>query len=226
MSAILTNFGERYDDDDTSHYQHGIPGIPTDGKVVLLKNSKLKSNVYLVGTNHMSKESADTVKKVINYVRPNAVAIELCEQRADLKNSETEDVNLFKVFCNCMLRPGKLPMKIHLFAEACWKLRLQAACIDSGLEFKVAMQEASKIRARCFFIDEDIDVTYEKMSKVFSWVLLWEHLFAEVDYTRASLREDKANEKKQYPEFMKVVDDDREKFMFEKIRTIRKKKLW
>ncbi|KAI3878327.1 hypothetical protein MKX03_021787, partial [Papaver bracteatum] len=60
--------------EDTSHYQHGIPGIPTDGKVVLLKNSKLKSEVYLVGTDHFSKESAETVKKVIDYVRPNAVA--------------------------------------------------------------------------------------------------------------------------------------------------------
>ncbi|XP_026413416.1 uncharacterized protein LOC113309222 [Papaver somniferum] len=89
---------------------------------------------------------------------------------------------------------------------------------------KVAMEEASRIRARCFPIDEDIDVTLEKISKVFSWVLLWKQLSANAskDYTRASYREYIANERKNYPEFVKVVDDDREKFMFEKIRTFRK----
>ncbi|KAI3877287.1 hypothetical protein MKX03_024222 [Papaver bracteatum] len=61
--------------DETSHYQHGIPGIPTDGKVVLLKNSNNGAQIYLIGTNHVSKQSAETVKKVINYVRPDVVAV-------------------------------------------------------------------------------------------------------------------------------------------------------
>ncbi|KAI3877286.1 hypothetical protein MKX03_024221, partial [Papaver bracteatum] len=60
--------------DETSHYQHGIPGIPTDGKVVLLKNSNNGAQVYIVGTIHISKQSAETVKKVIDYVRPDVVA--------------------------------------------------------------------------------------------------------------------------------------------------------
>ncbi|KAI3945682.1 hypothetical protein MKW98_022956, partial [Papaver atlanticum] len=48
---------------ETSHYQHGIPGIPTDGKVVLLKNSCNGAQLYLTGTNHFSKQSAETVKE-------------------------------------------------------------------------------------------------------------------------------------------------------------------
>ncbi|KAI3878330.1 hypothetical protein MKX03_021790, partial [Papaver bracteatum] len=74
MSSILDQSTVSGHGDDANHYQHGIPGIPTDGKVVLLKNSKLGSEIYLVGTNHISKHSAETVKKVINYVRPNVVA--------------------------------------------------------------------------------------------------------------------------------------------------------
>ncbi|KAI3880217.1 hypothetical protein MKX03_019860, partial [Papaver bracteatum] len=61
-STNLRDTFSGHDDDDNS-YQHGIPGIPTDGKIVLLKNSKLKSKVYLVGTVHISKQSAETVKK-------------------------------------------------------------------------------------------------------------------------------------------------------------------
>ncbi|KAI3877293.1 hypothetical protein MKX03_024228, partial [Papaver bracteatum] len=59
------------EEDDTSHYQHGIP---TDGKVVLLWNSSNGAQIYLVGTVHVSKQSAETVKKVIDYVRPDVVA--------------------------------------------------------------------------------------------------------------------------------------------------------
>ncbi|MCL7031484.1 hypothetical protein MKW94_008818, partial [Papaver nudicaule] len=66
------------------HYNHGIPGIPVDGKVVLLNNSKNGSQTYLVGTFHESIGSANTVKKVINHVRPDSVAIEMCKKRARL----------------------------------------------------------------------------------------------------------------------------------------------
>ncbi|KAI3877281.1 hypothetical protein MKX03_024216 [Papaver bracteatum] len=60
---------------DETHYQHGIPGIPTDGKVVLLKNSNNGAQIYLIGTIHVSKQSAETVKKVIDYVMPDVVAV-------------------------------------------------------------------------------------------------------------------------------------------------------
>ncbi|KAI3856208.1 hypothetical protein MKX03_027790, partial [Papaver bracteatum] len=56
------------------HYQHGIPGIPNDGKVVLLQNSSNGSQLYLVGTVHRYKETTQTVKKVINYVKPDTIA--------------------------------------------------------------------------------------------------------------------------------------------------------
>ncbi|KAI3942851.1 hypothetical protein MKX01_034705, partial [Papaver californicum] len=59
---------------DESHYHHGIPGIPTDVKLVLLKNSSNGSQLYLFGTNPAYRESARTVKKVINTVRPDVVA--------------------------------------------------------------------------------------------------------------------------------------------------------
>ncbi|XP_026430988.1 uncharacterized protein LOC113328101 isoform X3 [Papaver somniferum] len=60
---------------ETTHYQHGIPGIPTDGKVVLLKNSSNGALVYLIGTVHGSEQSAETVKEVIDHVRPDVVAV-------------------------------------------------------------------------------------------------------------------------------------------------------
>lgn len=52
---------------DHTHNHHGLPGIPKDGKVVLLKNSKTGAKVYLVGTDHSTQESVRTVRKVTIY---------------------------------------------------------------------------------------------------------------------------------------------------------------
>ncbi|KAI3926156.1 hypothetical protein MKW98_028292, partial [Papaver atlanticum] len=65
----LSSFSGQHD-----HYQHGIPEIPSDGKVVLLKNSSNGSQVYLVGIIHDYKETTQTVKKVMDYVRPDTIA--------------------------------------------------------------------------------------------------------------------------------------------------------
>ncbi|KAI3945679.1 hypothetical protein MKW98_022953 [Papaver atlanticum] len=49
-----------------THYQHGIPGIPTDGKVFLLKNSDTGSQIYLVGTNHIEQTEKETEQNLRN----------------------------------------------------------------------------------------------------------------------------------------------------------------
>ncbi|KAI3862480.1 hypothetical protein MKX03_011568, partial [Papaver bracteatum] len=74
LRVSATNLSSQSVQDETSHYQHGIPGIPTDGKVVLLKNSNNGALLYLVGTNHHSKHSAETVKNAIDNVNPDVVA--------------------------------------------------------------------------------------------------------------------------------------------------------
>ncbi|KAI3933136.1 hypothetical protein MKW92_002292 [Papaver armeniacum] len=197
------------DDDDDNPYQHGIPGIPTDGKVVLLKNSKLKSKVYLVGTVHISKQSAETVKKVINYVKPNVLAVELCSESAAaiMTCNLKEDVTLLDILYRSMTAPWGLRMKIGMFAVDCWNRQLRADGILQVLEFKVAIQESSKLGARCVLMDQDHNVTNEKISEVLSWNLLWncllgdyKDLFTTEYATRSSVQEEISLMKKQNPE--------------------------
>ncbi|KAI3877289.1 hypothetical protein MKX03_024224, partial [Papaver bracteatum] len=75
LTHLRSVFPPSSSEQDETHYQHGIPGIPTDGRVVLLKNSNNGAQIYLVGTVHISEQSAVTVKKVIDYVRPDVVAV-------------------------------------------------------------------------------------------------------------------------------------------------------
>ncbi|KAI3914185.1 hypothetical protein MKW92_002778, partial [Papaver armeniacum] len=139
------------------HYQHGIPGIPSDGKVVLLKNSSNGSQVYLVGTVHYSKESTQTVKKVINYVKPDTIAVELCERRAmQCREWRSEDDNLYTLYLESKRAQGGLSTKVGMFIRNCLRL-WRGEVIPLNHEFRVAMEEAARIGAGCFFIDQHIN---------------------------------------------------------------------
>ncbi|KAI3871815.1 hypothetical protein MKW92_026295 [Papaver armeniacum] len=214
---------------DETHYQHGIPGIPTDGKVVLLNNSTNGAQIYLIGAVHGSNQSAETVKTVIENVKPGIVAVELCEKRVAAMNKQQPDNDTwYKLFRNSIKAPGGLSMKIYKFMLSCRRRRLDAYGIIAGLEFKVAMEESAKLGATCFYIDQDINVTHEQLSKVPSFDLLWKAYreyrlsadtdFADEKHTRSSVRESSGKQKKRCPDIAKVMIEDRDNFMFTNLR--------
>ncbi|MCL7029360.1 hypothetical protein MKW94_001820, partial [Papaver nudicaule] len=127
--------------DQTSHYQHGIPRIPTDDKVVILQNSNNGAQVYLVGTCHFCKESPQLVKKVINSIRPDAIAIEQPKEVIEgLRRRNWGPVNAnedwFRMFLRSVRSPGGLQHKVNELRINREERRLQADGIISGGEFK------------------------------------------------------------------------------------------
>ncbi|KAI3871629.1 hypothetical protein MKW92_025387 [Papaver armeniacum] len=214
---------------DETHYQHGIPGIPTDGKVVLLNNSTNGAQIYLIGTLHGSNQSAEIVKTVIENVKPGIVAVELCEKRVAAMNKQQPDNDTwYKLFRNSIKAPGGLSMKIYKFMLSCRRRRLNAYGIIPALEFKVAMEESARVGASYFYIDQDINVTHEQLSKVPSFDLLWKAYresrlsvhteFADEKHTRSSVRESSGKQKKRCPDISKVMIEDRDNFMFTNLR--------
>ncbi|MCL7027299.1 hypothetical protein MKW94_014129, partial [Papaver nudicaule] len=93
---------------------------------------------------------------VINAVRPDAVALELCEKRAlQLRNWKPGYAYLFRMFLSSMRASDGLKRKVHSLFELRW---FQAKCRRS-MEFKVAMEESQKVKAaRLVLIDQDTDV--------------------------------------------------------------------
>ncbi|KAI3914653.1 hypothetical protein MKW92_006726 [Papaver armeniacum] len=226
-----------------NNYPHDLPGIPNDGKVVLLNNSKTGSQVYLVGTIHVSQESADTVKKVINYVMPDVVAVELCNKRAiELMKWKSRDDDLYKLFLKSMKAPGGLSMKLFSFLINLWYRRLRAGGTFPGLEFKVAMEESIRVKAECFPIDQDVRVLFQQLSELLSYDFLWRICtkgseeskemdqllnyftdFKDEDMTRSSVREMIRFLKIVFPEISKLFIEDRDKVMFTRLRRFRGK---
>ncbi|CAD7698987.1 unnamed protein product [Ostreobium quekettii] len=47
-----------------------------------LRNAANGAEIFLIGTAHISKKSAEEVKETINFVKPDVVMVELCHDRA------------------------------------------------------------------------------------------------------------------------------------------------
>ncbi|KAI3926149.1 hypothetical protein MKW98_028285 [Papaver atlanticum] len=223
-----TSFYQHSSSRQQDHYQHGIPGIPNDGKVVLLRNSSNGSQVYLIGVVHDYKETTQTVKKVINYVKPDTVAIELCETRArKYLEWRSEDDNLYTLYPESKRARGGLSMKVGMFIHNCFHL-WRGEIIPSNCEFRVAMEEASRVGAGCYFIDQNIDVFGQQLYNLLissDSIQQSNERFLEAqkqikyeDFTRSSNQELNSFLKDVCPEIFKVLVEDIDKRMFMELR--------
>ncbi|MGM0094798.1 hypothetical protein IGJ40_002759 [Enterococcus sp. DIV0418] len=120
---------------------------------------------YLVGTNHISKESAELVKNVINEVRPACVCVELDQKRYQKYTSPEEwaKTDIIKI-----IKQNKLVM---LFSNIVYgvlqrKLAKEKGTIQAG-ELIQALESAENVGADIQLIDRDIQVTFKRM---------WRHL--------------------------------------------------
>ena len=89
-----------------------VPGhIPIPGLSALDPMSSRKSlvpQIFLVGTAHVSRQSAEEVRELIRVVRPSTVMVELCTERAERMRS-TPNVN---TLVPCSFSPS-LPLSAH-----------------------------------------------------------------------------------------------------------------
>ncbi|XP_026393144.1 uncharacterized protein LOC113288343 isoform X2 [Papaver somniferum] len=90
---------------------------------------------------------------------------------------------------------------------------------------RVAMEESSRVGARCFYIDQDINVTLQQFSKVssFYWLGFIISDRDKVEYARSSVQEIQNTSKKLRPDLFKVMVEDRDKFMFTNLRSFQGK---
>lgn len=127
-----------------------------------LRNSRNNAEVYLIGTAHVSEESAQEVLEVIEKVKPSTIVVELCEARAERLLAKER---------------GGVPFAPRhplawLLASLYDYFRLLGR--EPGKEFKVALQEAKKLKAKVVLADQDINVTVRKLQHVL-WAALRAH---------------------------------------------------
>ena len=139
---------------------------PVPETMSYLRDLRSGSEVYLVGTAHISRKSADEVRSVIRSVKPDVVFVELCRARADAMRSGARDDRAGALpepqrqLRRSLGAPGDLGEKLlGAGLKAVYQLLRQFHGLDPGLEFKVAMDECDASGARLVLGDRDQDAT-------------------------------------------------------------------
>jgi pheromone shutdown-related protein TraB len=121
-------------------------------------------DVILIGTAHVSKESADLVKKTIESEKPDSVCVELCASRFQSirRKDRWQDMNIIKV-----IKEKKTFLLLANLLLASFQKRIAAKLdIMPGAEMIQAMDTADSIDAEIILADRDIRTTLARTWRV------------------------------------------------------------
>lgn len=116
--------------------------------------------LYLVGTAHVSRESVDEVRHVIETVQPDAVCVELCQTRHEaLTDADRwKKLDIFQV-----IRSGKTLMLLANLAVGAYQRRIGAQLgVTPGAELIAGVEMAEQTGASLHLVDRDIRTTLRR----------------------------------------------------------------
>ncbi|OGR11513.1 MAG: conjugal transfer protein TraB [Desulfobacterales bacterium RIFOXYA12_FULL_46_15] len=189
--------------------------------------------ILLIGTAHVSRQSAKLVEDTIHEQNPDTVCVELCETRlASLKDADRwRNMDIVKV----IKEKKALMLFMNLLLASFQKKMADKFDIKPGQEMINAIHAAEKINARLIPADREIQVT---LSRVWRGMGFWEKIkfisslvfsFGAADDIKEEdiekmkqediLQTLLADVKKTHPIIEKTLINERDQFLAEKIRT-------
>ncbi|GHE22960.1 TraB/GumN family protein [Halomonas urumqiensis] len=151
------------DPQDTVPTADQTPAITGPQRVIQVGETRYT----LLGTAHVSSESANDVRTLIRSGDFDAVAIELCDSRhQSLDNPDAlANQDLFEIF-----RQGKAGMVAASLALGAFQQRLaEQSGIEPGAEMRAALQESRKAELPLILIDRDVGVTLKRIYHNVPW---------------------------------------------------------
>ena len=213
------------------------------GKLICCQSSYFPHcDIFLCGTLHVAKTSAEMVKEVVSSIRPHFVLLELCESRID-NLLEVDDINANLTISEVMSNSWKdKSIKTFGMGLLVW-MQLKAAKVMGsklGGELSMAATEANKIGSPVVLGDRLYSVTIqrifdkltmsEKIKMVF--IVIWEvitmSLFKIKDYIRKTeddvdfIKDEIERFGKYLPAFAKVIISERDEYLSQSIIEIAK----
>ena len=204
--------------------------MPHSGNVheILLDGKK----ILLIGTAHISQSSVDEVNTVINQVNPDTVCIELCSSRyqAMLAKDQWKNMDIFKV-----IREGKSFLLFANLIMTAFQKRLGSKLgVKPGSEMFEAANVAEKLNSELVLADRDVKITLQRTwrgmrfwgkMKVLGQLLA--SLFIREEISKEEIEKLKESDAlseamkmlaEQSPEMKRILIDERDQYMAEKIR--------
>ena len=192
-----------------------------------------EKDFVLVGTAHVSKESARLVKAVIEEERPDTVCVELCQSRfqAIQQKDRWQDTDIVKV-----IRERKSFLLLSNLLLASFQKRIAKQFdVKPGEEMITAIHTAESVGAQIQLADRDIRTTLSRTWRVmgfWSKIKLLFQLVMSLGELNEIKEEDIERMKQQdvletllsevgksLPELKAILIDERDQYLAEKIRT-------
>ncbi len=121
----------------------------------------------LLGTAHVSRKSAETVRRMIDEGDSDAVAVELCPTRHRALTDPTawQELDIFRI-----LREGKASMMMATLALGAYQRRIASQFgIEPGAEMKAAIESTDALGLPLQLVDRDIGITLRRASRRLPW---------------------------------------------------------
>lgn len=201
--------------------EENITRIHLDGKEIIL-----------IGTAHVSKQSVEQVKEIIDREQPDSVCIELDEQRykSIMEGNKWRETDIFKV-----IKEKKATLLIMNLAISSFQNRL-AKQFDTkpGQEMIQGIESAKEIGAELVLADRNIQITF---SRIWGNVGVWgkAQLLTSIIYsifnketiseeelekmkTQDTLNASLAEISEAFPKLKKPLIDERDQYLAQKIK--------
>ena len=188
--------------------------------------------IFLIGTAHISKNSVEEVLQVIQTEKPDTVGIELCESRYESLNSNDrwKNMDIFKV----VKEKKTFLLLANLIISSFQKKLGDQIGVQPGAEMLEAANAAKEIGAEIVLMDRDVRVTLQRTwggLSFFDKMKTLSHLILGLLVTEEIKAEDIENMKEidvvteamaqlgeQFPPIKRILIDERDQYMAEKIR--------
>ena len=189
--------------------------------------------ITLLGTAHVSKESADLVAEVIEEQKPDTVCLELCESRykSITQKNKWQETDLIKV----IKEKRSFLLLSNLMLTAFQKRIGKKLGIKPGEEMMRAMETAGAVGASIHLADRDIRTTLSRTWRLMGFwtkIKLMAQLITSVGEVDNITEEDIEKMKKKdvlemllseigesLPELRRILIDERDQYLAYKIRT-------
>lgn len=122
---------------------------------------------YIIGANHVSSESAEMVKRVLETIQPDTVCIELDEKRYDAfeNGNSWEDLDIVQVF-----KQKKASMLLMQVFFSGFQKRLATNLKDKvGGEVRAAIEYIKSENKNISLVDRDVNITFKKIWRSMSF---------------------------------------------------------
>ncbi len=193
----------------------------------------------LIGTAHVSKQSAELVKEVIEAEQPDSVCVELDQPRYQsiMEGNKWKDTDIFKV-----IKEKKASLLLMNLAISSFQKRMAKQLdIQPGQEMIQGIESAKEVGAKLVLADRNIQVTFSRIwHQVGFWgkMQLLSQVIASI-FSKESITEEELEKMKSqdminsvlneftetFPRLKKPLIDERDQYLAQKIKKAPGKKV-